>query len=79
MFGSSLSRPAMTQPAEPPQPDTARGRRTQARQALDDCTVGPDIVRRYREEPSPLVRDAARGWRTGRIDRVLGGDFDLIG
>ena len=38
----------------------------------------PAIVRRYRHEPSPLVRDAA-GMRTGRIDRVLGGDFDLFG
>jgi ATP-dependent Clp protease ATP-binding subunit ClpC len=35
------------------------------------------IVRRYRHAPSPLVRDAS-GARTGRIDRVLGGDFDLI-
>jgi hypothetical protein len=25
------------------------------------------------------VRDGCRGgWRTGRIDRVLGGDFDLM-
>ena len=37
----------------------------------------PAIVRRYRHEPSPLVRDAS-GVRTGRIDRVLGGDFDLF-
>ena len=37
----------------------------------------PVVVRRYRHEPSPLVRDAA-GTRTGRIDRVLAGDFDLI-
>jgi ATP-dependent Clp protease ATP-binding subunit ClpC len=36
------------------------------------------IVRRYRELPSPLVRDSVAGWRTGRIDQVLGGDFDLI-
>ncbi|HEX7090544.1 MAG TPA: hypothetical protein VF192_10460 [Longimicrobiales bacterium] len=36
------------------------------------------IVRRYRERPSPLVRDSVRGWRTGRLDRVLGGDFDLM-
>ncbi len=35
------------------------------------------IVRRYRREPSPLVRYAS-GARTGRIDRVLAGDFDLI-
>jgi len=24
------------------------------------------------------VRDAVRGWRTGRLERVLGGDFDLV-
>ncbi len=36
------------------------------------------IVRRYRELPSPLVRDSIRNWRTGKLDRVLGGDFDLI-
>jgi len=36
-------------------------------------------VRRYREDPSAMVRDAVRGWRTGRLDLVLGGDFDLIG
>lgn len=39
---------------------------------------GLQIVRRYREEPSPLVRDSARGWRTGKLERVLEGDFDLI-
>jgi hypothetical protein len=37
----------------------------------------PAIVRRYRREPSPLVRYAS-GVRTGRIDRVLAGDFDLF-
>lgn len=36
------------------------------------------VVRRYREQPSPLVRDSIRNWRTGKIERVLGGDFDLI-
>lgn len=36
------------------------------------------IVRRYRREPSPLVRDSVRGWRTGKISQVLGGDFDLV-
>jgi ATP-dependent Clp protease ATP-binding subunit ClpC len=37
------------------------------------------VTRRYRETPSPLVRDAAAGWRSGRLDAVLAGDFDLIG
>jgi hypothetical protein len=35
------------------------------------------VVRRYREQP-PLVRDAAGQWRTGRLDLVLGGAFDLL-
>jgi len=38
----------------------------------------PKIVRRYRETPSPLVRDVKRGWRTGRTEVVFGGDFDLL-
>jgi ATP-dependent Clp protease ATP-binding subunit ClpC len=37
------------------------------------------VVRRYREKPAPLVRDGKTGWRSGRLDAVLGGDFDLIG
>lgn len=36
------------------------------------------VVRRYRERPSPLVRDALAGWRSGRLDLILGGDFDLV-
>jgi len=36
------------------------------------------VVRRYREEPSPLVRDSVRKFRTGRIDLVWRGDFDLF-
>ena len=37
------------------------------------------VTRRYRETPSPLVRDAHAGWRSGRVEAVLAGDFDLIG
>ena len=51
----------------------------QAERALDEERNNtPSVVRRYREEPSPLVRDSARGWRTGKLERVLGGDFDLF-
>lgn len=51
----------------------------QARQTFDQLGESKlVIVRRYREQPSPLVRDGVRNWRTGRIDRVFGGDFDLI-
>lgn len=28
--------------------------------------------------PSPLVRDTASGGRSGHLDLVFGGDFDLI-
>jgi ATP-dependent Clp protease ATP-binding subunit ClpC len=38
----------------------------------------PRVCRRYRAEPSPLVRDGVRGWRSGRLDRVLAGEFDIL-
>ncbi len=40
--------------------------------------ASPAIVRRYQEIPTPLVRDLRRGWRTGLLERVLAGNFDLI-
>ncbi len=49
-----------------------------ARSALDSLPSPSTIVRRYRTEPSPLVRDTVRDWRTGRLDRVLAGEFDVI-
>ena len=49
----------------------------QAREALESAAEPPEVVRRYREMPSPLVRDSVRGWRTGLVERVLAGDFDL--
>jgi ATP-dependent Clp protease ATP-binding subunit ClpC len=36
------------------------------------------VCRRYRLSPSPLARDSRAGWRTGRVDRVLAGDFDVM-
>ncbi|MFM7206763.1 MAG: AAA family ATPase [Planctomycetaceae bacterium] len=64
---------------ETPAGDGLRGLRAQALAAVEAAAAGPlQIVRRYRERPSPLVRDAVRGWRTGRIDRVFAGDFDLL-
>ena len=35
------------------------------------------IIRRYREKPAPLVRDALNGWRTGNLDQIWNGDFDV--
>ncbi|MBD3219895.1 AAA domain-containing protein [bacterium] len=37
------------------------------------------LVRIYRAEPDPLVRDRIAGWRSGRLDRVLAGGFDVEG
>jgi ATP-dependent Clp protease ATP-binding subunit ClpC len=36
------------------------------------------VVRRYRREPAPLVRSGDGSWRSGRLDAVLRGDFDLL-
>jgi ATP-dependent Clp protease ATP-binding subunit ClpC len=66
------------------QPDEPAGRgadalRKQAERAFaSDANGSQQIVRRYREEPSPLVRDSVRGWRTGKLERVLEGHFDLM-
>ncbi|MCP4137015.1 MAG: AAA domain-containing protein [bacterium] len=51
----------------------------QAEQTIASFDTGTStIVRRYRRDPSPLVRDSVRKWRTGRLDRVIEGDFDLL-
>lgn len=62
-----------------PLPLSEVAQRNAATNALSNARLSePIVVRRYREKPSPLVRDSARGWRTGRIDLVLGGNFDLF-
>lgn len=45
--------------------------------ALEKTPRGSTIVRRYRQTP-PLVRDGSGTWRSGRLDLVLAGDFDLL-
>jgi ATP-dependent Clp protease ATP-binding subunit ClpC len=63
----------------PPAPDVDElSLRKRAREAFARLATPTTIVRRYRPEPAPLVRDAGRGYRTGRLDRVLAGDFDLF-
>ncbi|MCA1591523.1 MAG: AAA family ATPase [Acidobacteria bacterium] len=70
----------VAQPDEPAGhgPDSLRRQAERALAADHNGSAPPVVVRRYREQPSPLVRDSARGWRTGKIERVLGGDFDLM-
>jgi ATP-dependent Clp protease ATP-binding subunit ClpC len=64
--------------ARPPETATARDLTAVAEERLGAAGIGERVVRRYRERDAPLVRDAARGYRTGRLDRVLAGDFDLF-
>lgn len=62
-----------------PPDDTQAALLQRARTALQAGSDGQHtIARRYREEPQPLVRDSVRGWRTGRLDQVLAGNFDLM-
>ena len=56
---------------------TLRRRRPRGPTAIAGAEAPSVIVRRYRPGKAPLVRDSVRGYRTGRLDRVLGGDFDL--
>ena len=58
--------------------DRRRVRVTVTPEAPGTARRRAQIVRRYREHPTPLVRDAVRGWRTGRLDAVLAGGFDLV-
>lgn len=55
-----------------------RARQPQAAPATAGGESERRIARRYRQAPSPLVRDGVRGWRSGRLDRVLGGEFDTV-
>jgi ATP-dependent Clp protease ATP-binding subunit ClpC len=60
--------------AAPPDADAAE----LAARAVEAVPASVSIVRRYRDGPAPLVRDSVREWRTGRLDRVLAGEFDVI-
>ncbi len=46
--------------------------------AFGEAPLPSAVVRRYRGEPAPLVRSGDGSWRSGRLDAVLRGDFDLL-
>ena len=60
-------------------PEDAPAKRAVLVDAINRLSGSPSVVRRYRLEGSPLVRDVSQGWRTGRTELVLQGDFDLLG
>ncbi len=66
------------QPATP-ENDTAVLLRLARSLFLQNSDRTRKIIRRYQFAPTPLVRDHVRKWRTGRLDRVLDGNFDVMG
>lgn len=79
--GHSSERMSVAVQVAPCQPGDRSDQNTcllQAEVAFARSEPPSHVVRRYRAHPSPLVRDAVRGYRTGRLDRVLAGKFDLF-
>jgi hypothetical protein len=60
-------------------PESPTAKHTALVAELQRQTAMLPVVRRYRLEGSPLISDVTYGWRTGRPELVLGGDFDLLG
>ena len=78
--GPRRARARVTVVGQPLTPARGEELKQLAQRSLDASPGDPTrIVRRYRSEPSPLVRDAVRGWRSGRLDLVLAGHFDVLG
>ena len=77
--GRSAERETARVTVAPRRPDRRPRARPSTRRAPALAAVAAPnvVVRRYRTGPSPLVRDSARGYRTGNLDQVLAGEFDL--
>jgi len=80
---ASIQHKVLVRVAPMPEDRVAEGTDEMLKVALDvmgkPMAGAPPMVRTYRELPDPLVKDRSRGWRTGRLDRVLDGDFDWLG
>jgi hypothetical protein len=59
-------------------PDAAVTKRAVLLADIDNASASAAVVRRYRLGTAPLIRDVTHGWRTGRADLVLDGQFDLL-
>jgi ATP-dependent Clp protease ATP-binding subunit ClpC len=46
--------------------------------SFGEAPLPAQVVRRYRNGPAPLVRSGDGSWRSGKLEAVLGGDFDLL-
>ena len=69
----------LVRPTPPVLPESPAGSYVALSQEINASPAPAAVVRRYRDDPSPLVRSLKQGWRTGRTDLVFDGQFDLIG
>ncbi len=46
--------------------------------ALARAPASSKVIRRYRRDPAPLVRSGDGSRRSGKVDAILSGDFDLL-
>jgi hypothetical protein len=60
-------------------PHEQADKRTVLASELNKVPAPASVVRRYRLESSPLIRDVTHGWFTGRTALVMEGHFDLLG
>lgn len=67
----------MVVPSPPGEMSRAQ-RRAALIEAFEKAPRPATVVRRYRRQPSPLVRNADGSWRSGKLDAVLAGDFDIL-
>ncbi|MEM9022801.1 MAG: PCRF domain-containing protein, partial [Bacteroidota bacterium] len=64
--------------AQPEEPSNASDE-VRVREAFSTEQPGTlKIVRKYRKLPTASVRDFVRGWKTGKLHRVLDGYFDVL-
>ncbi|MBS0244851.1 MAG: PCRF domain-containing protein, partial [Proteobacteria bacterium] len=61
----------------PPDTGSKAALKTALQTAIKSAPRSTFVVRRYRRGASPLVRNADGSWRIGRLNEILGGDFDL--
>jgi ATP-dependent Clp protease ATP-binding subunit ClpC len=65
--------------ASPPGELKASRAALELKRVIEASAMPSQIMRRYRGGDAALVRDARLGWRSGKFDQILDGDFDLIG
>jgi ATP-dependent Clp protease ATP-binding subunit ClpC len=65
-------------PTPPDLPEAPGEQHSVLSRLLEAAPASSVVVRRYRIDASPLIRDVRAGWRTGRADLVFDGHFDVM-